>query len=254
MKLLIIGLGGFVGAILRYSLSGAIQSASKSVSFPYGTLGVNVVGCLLIGEGEGRHVVVWPPDFEVSTEGDLLWVFYDEHEFELRLGQPISLVGGEVQSLDAFDEHTRQQVPAGCSGPYWLVGSISPAGAIWAETTGGIAGTDWRLSFMDGETLIEGTEITLTIGEEHLAGTMSCNTYRGTLKNSGRLATNRGTLNVPQPLAVTRQTCSEPAGVMEQEGAYIEALQSATAYRMVLDTLQIADDVGRSTLVFERGE
>jgi len=49
IKLLIIGLGGFVGAILRYSISGAIQSASRSISFPFGTLGVNVIGCFFIG-------------------------------------------------------------------------------------------------------------------------------------------------------------------------------------------------------------
>ena len=49
VKLLIIGLGGFVGAILRYGISGAIQSASRSISFPFGTLGVNVIGCFLIG-------------------------------------------------------------------------------------------------------------------------------------------------------------------------------------------------------------
>ena len=42
IKLLIIGVGGFIGAILRYSLSGAIQSASKSVSFPYGKRHVSV--------------------------------------------------------------------------------------------------------------------------------------------------------------------------------------------------------------------
>jgi len=48
-KLIIIGCGGFIGALLRYGISGAIQSASKSISFPYGTLGVNVIGCLFIG-------------------------------------------------------------------------------------------------------------------------------------------------------------------------------------------------------------
>jgi len=48
-KLLIIGLGGFAGAILRYGISGTIQSASKSISFPFGTLGVNVIGCFFIG-------------------------------------------------------------------------------------------------------------------------------------------------------------------------------------------------------------
>jgi len=48
-NLLLIGLGGFMGALLRYSVSGLIQNLSKSMSFPYGTLVVNLLGCLLIG-------------------------------------------------------------------------------------------------------------------------------------------------------------------------------------------------------------
>jgi len=48
-NLLLIGLGGFTGALLRYSVSGFIQNWSKSVDFPYGTLVVNLLGCLLIG-------------------------------------------------------------------------------------------------------------------------------------------------------------------------------------------------------------
>jgi CrcB protein len=48
-NLLLIGLGGFMGALLRYSVSGMVQSWSKSLSFPYGTLVVNLLGCLLIG-------------------------------------------------------------------------------------------------------------------------------------------------------------------------------------------------------------
>ncbi len=49
MKLLWVGLGGFAGAILRYLVSGWAQGASGSASFPYGTLAVNVLGCLVIG-------------------------------------------------------------------------------------------------------------------------------------------------------------------------------------------------------------
>lgn len=45
---LLIGLGGFVGAILRYALSGFVQGWSKA-QFPFGTLAVNLLGCLLIG-------------------------------------------------------------------------------------------------------------------------------------------------------------------------------------------------------------
>ena len=48
-NLLLIGLGGFMGALLRYSVGGLIQNLSKSMSFPYGTLFVNLLGCLLIG-------------------------------------------------------------------------------------------------------------------------------------------------------------------------------------------------------------
>jgi CrcB protein len=48
-NLLIIGFGGFIGAILRYAVSGQVQKWSASVDFPYGTLAVNLLGCLLIG-------------------------------------------------------------------------------------------------------------------------------------------------------------------------------------------------------------
>jgi CrcB protein len=48
-KLMLIGLGGFAGALLRYGVSGLVQNLSRSVSFPYGTLAVNLLGCLLIG-------------------------------------------------------------------------------------------------------------------------------------------------------------------------------------------------------------
>ncbi len=47
-KLLAVGLGGFVGAIARYLLTlWLIKVAGRA--FPWGTLLVNVLGCLLIG-------------------------------------------------------------------------------------------------------------------------------------------------------------------------------------------------------------
>lgn len=48
-KLLLVGLGGFFGAILRYLMGGWIQKASGSTHFPFGTLMVNLTGCLLMG-------------------------------------------------------------------------------------------------------------------------------------------------------------------------------------------------------------
>jgi len=49
VKILLIGLGGFIGAILRYVISGLVQNMTRSISFPYGSLAVNVLGCLIIG-------------------------------------------------------------------------------------------------------------------------------------------------------------------------------------------------------------
>jgi len=48
-KILLVGLGGFMGSILRYLMSGYVQQWMKSVDFPYGTLAVNLIGCLVIG-------------------------------------------------------------------------------------------------------------------------------------------------------------------------------------------------------------
>ena len=45
---LIIGLGGFIGTILRFLLSSSIEK-SFAISFPIGTILVNLIGCFLIG-------------------------------------------------------------------------------------------------------------------------------------------------------------------------------------------------------------
>jgi CrcB protein len=48
IKLLIVGAGGFLGAISRYALSGLVHRHVPG-SFPIGTLCVNLIGCFLIG-------------------------------------------------------------------------------------------------------------------------------------------------------------------------------------------------------------
>ena len=49
MTVLLVGAGGLVGAMTRYLLGAWVQDVISNHSFPYGTLTVNVVGCLLIG-------------------------------------------------------------------------------------------------------------------------------------------------------------------------------------------------------------
>ena len=48
-NILLVGFGGFIGSILRYLVSGAVQQSIKRLDFPYGTLAVNLIGCFIIG-------------------------------------------------------------------------------------------------------------------------------------------------------------------------------------------------------------
>ena len=62
-NLIMVGLGGFTGSVFRYLISGWIQRLSDSPFFPYGTLGVNILGCLLIGllDGWADNVELFSP-------------------------------------------------------------------------------------------------------------------------------------------------------------------------------------------------
>jgi CrcB protein len=61
---LLVGSGGFAGALLRYGPSGLVHRQLPFATFPYGTLTVNVLGCLLIGvfSGLAESRQVFAPD------------------------------------------------------------------------------------------------------------------------------------------------------------------------------------------------
>lgn len=49
LKIVAVGSGGFLGAVFRYLISFFAQSQFPDSKFPYGTVAVNLIGCLLIG-------------------------------------------------------------------------------------------------------------------------------------------------------------------------------------------------------------
>lgn len=49
IKILIVGLGGFIGSVFRYLLGNWVSRLLNNPEFPYGTLTVNILGCLVIG-------------------------------------------------------------------------------------------------------------------------------------------------------------------------------------------------------------
>ena len=49
LLIILVGTGGFFGAVMRYLVSEWVQDGFHILSLPYGTLTVNITGCLLIG-------------------------------------------------------------------------------------------------------------------------------------------------------------------------------------------------------------
>ena len=49
LTLALVGFGGLIGASSRYAVGRWVNDMAGNPAFPYGTLAVNVIGCLLIG-------------------------------------------------------------------------------------------------------------------------------------------------------------------------------------------------------------
>ncbi|RJP75887.1 MAG: fluoride efflux transporter CrcB [Candidatus Zixiibacteriota bacterium] len=69
-NLFLVGLGGFIGSISRYLISGWVYRFIKTPLFPFGTLAVNVLGCLVIGFLAGLSETR-----NVFTPGTRLFIF-----------------------------------------------------------------------------------------------------------------------------------------------------------------------------------
>jgi len=106
-----------------------------------------------------------------------------------------------------------------------------------------LTGTTWRLAgYNDGKggfvSVLSGTEITVLFGDDgSLSGTAGCNRYTASYEVEGE------TFSIG-PAGVTRMMCAEPEGIMEQESAYLAALESVAAYQTKGDLLELRDADG----------
>ena len=64
LKFLFVGIGGFLGSISRYYVGGLVHRYLDKPWFPYGTLAVNIIGCLVIGflSGLAEDYQVFSPE------------------------------------------------------------------------------------------------------------------------------------------------------------------------------------------------
>lgn len=113
-----------------------------------------------------------------------------------------------------------------------------------------LLGTEWHLTrySTSGSAVaapIADTGIDLIFEDDGtLSGSAGCNAY------SAPYRVNETGLTVDRGIA-TKTSASEPAGIMEQEGAYLTLLRSAAGYRIVGDALVIIDGDGTAILFYE---
>lgn len=76
-NILLVGLGGFLGAIARYKLGGLVLHMTVQQRFPFGTFTVNVLGCLVVGllAGAAERYEMFGPDARLFLFTGLLGGF-----------------------------------------------------------------------------------------------------------------------------------------------------------------------------------
>lgn len=106
-----------------------------------------------------------------------------------------------------------------------------------------IAGQTWNLTELQGSAPIDGTSIDLMISDGAVSGSSGCNQYVGPASVDG------AQLTLGPDLASTLMACAED--VMDQETAYVEALDSVTSFEISGDELLLKDSDGTVVARFE---
>ncbi len=111
-----------------------------------------------------------------------------------------------------------------------------------------LTGTTWRLTgHNEGQggfaSVLAGTEITAEFKDGQASGSAGCNSYFASYEVAGE------SISIG-PVGVTRMMCAEPAGVMEQESAYLAALESAATSGIRGASLEVLNADGVRTLSF----
>jgi heat shock protein HslJ len=108
-----------------------------------------------------------------------------------------------------------------------------------------LAGTQWVLVTLEGQPpLAAGTVPSAEFTADQISGSTGCNHYFGAYEVRGDTLTLGA-------VASTEMACLEPAGVMDQEQAFLAALASVSSYRLEAAGLELLDGAGNVVLAFE---
>ena len=166
-----------IGVVTGFTLGRGSDTPGPTIFFPQGQEetedGVRfVMQALLFGElvfeegslrvndadGVPSHLLIWPPDFTLSTENDGIQILNGGGEVVARVGDQLRISGGAVAG-PAYSELVPDEYP----GPYWIVGDevgpaeateepsgLNPAGEI---THGDPTYEEWISEFGSGQDL-----------------------------------------------------------------------------------------------------
>lgn len=114
-----------------------------------------------------------------------------------------------------------------------------------------LADTRWQVSgYNNGRqavvSVLMATSISLDFhADARLAGSAGCNRYHAGYSQSGTAVTIG-------PAASTRRACAEPAGIMQQEALYLQALERVASARIEADRLELRAADGTLQVVARR--
>jgi len=111
-------------------------------------------------------------------------------------------------------------------------------------------GSSWSLqSYRDstGETVsvLSRSTTTALFQANQVTGIAGCNNYSASYQATG-IKFSFG------PVATTRKVCNTPLGIMQQEKAFLTALDSTASYKLNRNSLELLNSKGKTLLTFRR--
>lgn len=74
------------------------------------------------GESLANYLLIWPPDFDFTSENGTIKILNGENEIMASIGDRVEMGGGEIHLLSQLDKFIQEQIPSQCPGPYWIIG------------------------------------------------------------------------------------------------------------------------------------
>lgn len=125
--------------------------------------------------------------------------------------------------------------------------------AVFVKQDLTLADTNWIVTgYNNGKqavvSLVQGTQITVTFGNDgKVSGNAGCNRF------TANYSVEEKSISIGQA-ASTKMMCLDPVGVMEQESAFLQALSSATTFRLEDDQLELRTRDGAIAIQLTRAQ